>query len=121
MTTDGATTITTDVRSTCGTVIGCNAQGTSTSTSTTASSTPTGQTHVVFPKDGNDQSQIDQIAAQLQKFVNSPTDLKDSTTETFGLNFWLLPVTEGQAEEIRGIPNVSWLCQVQEFEVPHSC
>lgn len=105
-TTNGIITTTSQVTSACGTVIGCNAQGTTTSTTTTAISDPTAIVHVVYPKDASNQAQTDSIAQELKTLVEDPANVVTSTTETFGLNFWLVTSSTETADKIRNIPNV---------------
>lgn len=89
-------------------MFGCDVEGTASSTSTTASSTPTILTYAVYPSDGNDQAQVTGIAKQLQSFVNDISDIVASNTKTFGLNYWLVPLDESSAAKARDVPNVCY-------------
>ena len=107
VTTNQATTTTSKVSSTCATVAGCDVQGETSSTATTASGTPTVLTYAVYPSDGTNQAQVTAIAGQLQKFVNNPSDIIASNTKTFGLNYWLLPLDSDSVDDVRNVANVS--------------
>ena len=106
VTTNQATTTTSQVLSTCATVVGCKVSDETASASTTASGTPTTLTYAVYPSDGTNQAQVTAIAQQLQKFVNDTSDIYTSDTETFGLNYWLLPLDDTSVKDVRNIPNV---------------
>ena len=108
VTTDEATTTTTTVLTSCGTVVGCDAQGTSTATTTTASSTRTNPVYAIYPKDGNDEEQTDRIADSLKDYVGEGAELEASTTETFGLNYWHLRLNSSSVEDVRNIEEVCW-------------
>jgi hypothetical protein len=103
----GTTTTESQVLSTCATVAGCAVSGTATSTSTTVSSTARPTTYVVYPKDGTDQGQVDSISSQLKQLVSDPSSIYASDTETFGLNYWLLPLDSELANKVEAIADVS--------------
>ncbi|KAK3720790.1 hypothetical protein LTR37_003453 [Vermiconidia calcicola] len=111
ITSDQVTTITSDVQSTCTTVFGCNVEGTSTSTSTTESSAPGTMTWAIYPSDGANLAQVLSISNQLKELVPDPSSIYSSNTETFGLNYWLVPLDLEGSEKAKAISDVGlvWL------------
>ncbi|KAK3716671.1 hypothetical protein LTR37_006301 [Vermiconidia calcicola] len=111
ITSDQVTTTTSDVQSTCTTVLGCNVEGTSTSTSTTESSAPGTMTWAIYPSDGADLVQVLSISNQLKELVPDPSSIYSSNTQTFGLNYWLVPLDLEGSEKAKAISDVGlvWL------------
>ena len=118
-------TTTAEVSSSCATIFGCEASSTATSITTAStaycSSAPTTSdsgafekvqaapacpvavTYIVWPMDGTDPSQTDDIYAHLQSLSNSVTP---STTKNFGVNYWAILLTDSEASTLRNYENV---------------
>jgi hypothetical protein len=63
--------------------------------------------YYVYPVDGRDNSQIEEIASNLQRYVAFGGKLEASETRTFGLNYWRIPsLTVEEAIEVGNITNV---------------
>lgn len=63
--------------------------------------------YFVWPEDGRDTKQVEEIASSLQRYVGTAGELETSNTETFGLNYWRIrSLTVEQAYEISNITNV---------------
>jgi hypothetical protein len=63
--------------------------------------------YYVYPADGRDNSQIEEIASNLQRYVAFGGKLEASETRTFGLNYWRIPsLTVEEAMEVGNITNV---------------
>ncbi|KAK4501215.1 hypothetical protein PRZ48_007022 [Zasmidium cellare] len=100
------------------TVRGCNAQGSSTTETTTgectsastapnaACSAPTG-TFVVYPDNDADDLSLNAIVNQLQTYVDNVSRIYTSNAEGLGVLFWRLNMTEAQADEMRGFMSVA--------------
>jgi len=111
-------TTSTSVLSTCGTITGCavtDSSTTATKTTTcggrtiaTGGSCPTAVTypHVVYPVDGTDSSQTDEIARQLLSFVEKKDDLTSSGGKRLGINYWKIPLNDTAPKDVRSIANV---------------
>ncbi len=65
-------------------------------------------TYVVYPKDGTNKGQTDTIAAQLKGFAD-PKSIYTSSTKSFGINFWTLPLKSDQLKKVQENKDVS-LC-----------
>jgi lysophospholipase L1-like esterase len=64
----------------------------------------------IWPEDGRDNKQVEQIASNLERYIIGGSKLEPSTTETFGLNYWrITDVTVAQAMEISNLTNVSYV------------
>ncbi|KAH7139640.1 hypothetical protein B0J13DRAFT_638583 [Dactylonectria estremocensis] len=102
------TTTNTQVLSTCGTVYGCNVRDVSVTETTTAAETATGTpiSHVVYPKEGRNETQVGDIEEILFSLVNDTSKIYASDTTSLGLNFWRLPITIEQADELRKVEDV---------------
>ena len=64
--------------------------------------------YFIWPKNGRDAKQVEEIASNLQHYVTGDSKLKASNTKTFGLNYWRLSaLTKDKAMEIANMTNVS--------------
>jgi hypothetical protein len=62
----------------------------------------------VWPEDGRDTKQVEEIASNLERYLTGGSKLEPSTTETFGLNYWrITDLTVDKAMEISNLTNVS--------------
>ncbi|KAH7120544.1 hypothetical protein EDB81DRAFT_914184 [Dactylonectria macrodidyma] len=102
------TTTNTQVLSTCGTVYGCNVRDVSVTQTTSATETATGTpiSHVVYPREGRNETLVGEIEAILVGLVDDSSKIYASDTTSLGLNFWRLPITIEQADELRKIEDV---------------
>jgi hypothetical protein len=64
----------------------------------------------VWPEDGRDTKQVEEIASNLKRYITGGSKLEASTTETFGLNYWrITDLTVDKAMEISNLTNVSYV------------
>lgn len=67
-------------------------------------------TYVVYPMDGTNMEETSQIYNELLKYATA-ADIYQSNTQTMGVNFWLLPLTDTQiipaATQLVGLVRIS--------------
>ena len=64
--------------------------------------------YFIWPEDGRDTKQVEEIASNLQGYITGGSKLKASNTKTFGLNYWSITgLTGDKAMEIANMTNVS--------------
>lgn len=63
--------------------------------------------YFVWPENGRDTKQVEEIAASLERYVGGTGKLEAFNTSTFGLNYWRIQsLTVNQAYEISNLTNV---------------
>jgi hypothetical protein len=66
--------------------------------------------YYVWPEDGRDTKQVEEIASNLERYVTGNSKLEASNTKSLGLNFWRISgVTVDTAIEIANLTNVSFV------------
>jgi hypothetical protein len=64
--------------------------------------------YYVWPQDGSDAKQVEEIASNLQRYITGGSKLEASNTKTLGLNYWRITgLTVDTAMEISNMTNVS--------------
>ncbi|KAM5343783.1 hypothetical protein ACJ41O_012320 [Fusarium nematophilum] len=106
---DETSTAATQVLSTCATVYGCNVQDASATKTATSIETATGTPilHVVYPVEGRNESLVGVVETALGDLVEDSSDIYASNTKTLGLNYWKLPLTLDQVDELREVDGVA--------------
>jgi len=65
--------------------------------------------YYIWPEDGTDTKQVEEIASNLERYVPGGSKLEASNTKTFGLNYWRIQgLTQDEAMEISNVTNVSY-------------
>jgi lysophospholipase L1-like esterase len=64
--------------------------------------------YFIWPEDGRDTKQVEEIAFNLQRYITGGSKLEASNTKTLGLNYWRITgLTVDTAMEISNMTNVS--------------
>jgi hypothetical protein len=66
--------------------------------------------YYVWPEDGRDTKQVEEIVSNLERYVTGNGKLEASNTQSLGLNYWRISgVTVDTAIEIANLTNVSFV------------
>jgi hypothetical protein len=65
--------------------------------------------YFIWPEDGGDSKQVEEIASSLQRYATGNSKLESSNTEGLGLNYWRISaLSVDKAMEIANLTNVSF-------------
>ncbi|KAK2808540.1 hypothetical protein FQN50_004571 [Emmonsiellopsis sp. PD_5] len=80
---------------------------------------PPSATYIIYPKVGTDKGETDIIAATLRSFIKDETLIYTSSTKTFGINFWIAPLTIDQIKTLKETGKVASVNTEKELSQPN--
>jgi hypothetical protein len=67
---------------------------------------PIAEWYVLWPRDGNNAHETDNIAKELNEILRNKNHIRVSEVKAFGVNFWRAYLNPGQVEDVLKITNI---------------